>query len=283
MRARSLKPAFFKNELLGSSDPLYGIIFQGLWCLADREGRLEDRPLRIHVEVNPYRDSASTVQALDWLVQHRFVTRYESGGVRYLAIDNFRRHQQPHIKEAPSKIPAPKIQEVSEAPCEHRASTVLAALTPDSPFLTPDSPDPPAASAARGQIETADDGPLPSVPARTLAKIRECYPPGLYGDNDWLLAEREIGGRLAQGVAPADLVGAAAAYAAQQEAIGKAGTQFIASPSRFFARAGKWRGPFPMPAKPETAMDRLQRMTAAPTDDRVIEHEPEFGRFIANG
>jgi hypothetical protein len=30
-------------------------------------------------------------------------------------------------------------------------------------------------------------------------------------------------------------------------------------------------------------MDRLQRMTSGETDDRVIEHEQDFGRFIANG
>ena len=147
MRARNLKPSFFKNEELGSADPLFGIIFQGLWCLADREGRLEDRPLRIHVEVNPYRDSASTVQALDWLVSRRFVTRYEAGGVRYLEINNFARHQQPHIKEAPSKIPPPKKQELTEAPCEHRASTERAALIPDSPFLISDSPNPQSRAA----------------------------------------------------------------------------------------------------------------------------------------
>lgn len=279
MRARNLKPSFFKNEELGSADPLFGIIFQGLWCLADREGRLEDRPLRIHVEVNPYRDSASTVQALDWLVSRRFVTRYEAGGVRYLEINNFARHQQPHIKEAPSKIPPPKKQELTEAPCEHRASTERAALIPDSPFLISDSPNP----QSRAAPVPEDDEALADVPRGTLAKIRDCYPPGLYGDNDWLLAEREISGRLAQGVAPADLVGAAAAYAAQQEAIGKAGTQFITSPSRFFAKAGKWRGPFPLPAKAETAMDRLQRMTAAPTDDRVIEHGQDFGKFLSVG
>ena len=44
MRARNLKPSIFKNELLAVADPLYTLVFEGLWCLADREGRLEDRP-----------------------------------------------------------------------------------------------------------------------------------------------------------------------------------------------------------------------------------------------
>ena len=76
MRARNLKPGLFKNEELGTADPLYTLIFEGLWTLADREGRLEDRPLRIHAEINPYRTALGTEQALDWLVVHRFISRY---------------------------------------------------------------------------------------------------------------------------------------------------------------------------------------------------------------
>ena len=49
-RSRNIKPSLFKNEVLGVADPLYTILFEGLWVLADREGRLEDRPLRIKAE-----------------------------------------------------------------------------------------------------------------------------------------------------------------------------------------------------------------------------------------
>lgn len=137
MRARNLKPGIFKNELLGASDPINTVIFEGLWCLADRAGRLEDRPLRIHVEINPYRHSASTVQALEWLVQHGFVIRYTSGESKLLQIVNFLKHQQPHINEQPSKLPSVSDQGVVIAPYLHSAGTVGLALTPSS--LTPDS------------------------------------------------------------------------------------------------------------------------------------------------
>lgn len=129
-----------------------------------------------------------------------------------------------------------------------------------------------------GEEEEGED-----VPRGTFAKVRDCYPPGLYGDNDWLLAEREMRGRLAAGATPAELVGAAAAYGHQQTAIGKVGSQYIVAPSRFFSKTGKWRGPFPTPPPTETAMDRLRRMTDPPSDNRVIEHEPDFGRFLSNG
>lgn len=184
MRARNLKPSFFKNELLGSADPLYGIIFQGLWCLADRAGRLEDRALRIHVEVNPYRDSASTVLALDWLVLHQFLIRYEVGGVRYLQVVNFAQHQQPHIKEAPSKIPPYENQGVVQAPDEHRASTGLArlipsSLTPDSGLLTPDSPFPPSRAVEPLSL-TAPPAGAPKKVAREKPASRETtIPPDL--------------------------------------------------------------------------------------------------------
>lgn len=49
-RSRNIKPGLFKNEVLGVADPIYTILFQGLWVLADREGRLEDRPMRIKAE-----------------------------------------------------------------------------------------------------------------------------------------------------------------------------------------------------------------------------------------
>jgi hypothetical protein len=145
VRARNLKPGLFLNEKLGSAEPLYSLIFAGLWCLADREGRLEDRPLRIHASINPYRPCASTVQALDWLVQEKFLARYAVLGVQYLAVLNFRDHQQPHVKEASSKIPAPPKTSI------HQEDTTLpgtsTGLTPgkngssrsDSLLLIPDS------------------------------------------------------------------------------------------------------------------------------------------------
>jgi hypothetical protein len=43
MRARSIKPGICDNEILGTADPLYTLLFERLWMMADREGRLEDR------------------------------------------------------------------------------------------------------------------------------------------------------------------------------------------------------------------------------------------------
>ena len=154
MRARNLKPGLFKNELLGTADPINTLIFEGLWTLADREGRLEDRPLRIHAEINPYRHQSSTSQALDWLCAEHFVVRYQVAGVGYIWIPTFLDHQNPHVREPPSKLPAPEKPEKDhgnrEAPVLHSASLVPApvqhksgpadSLFSDSGFPLPDSP-----------------------------------------------------------------------------------------------------------------------------------------------
>lgn len=106
-RARNIKPSFFTNEIIGEADPLIGILFIGLWCLADREGRLEDRPRKIKAELIPYRDSVNTDEMISFLDQHGFILRYEVNGIKYIQILKFEQHQSPHHLEAPSKIPPP--------------------------------------------------------------------------------------------------------------------------------------------------------------------------------
>ena len=106
-RSRNIKPGLFKNEVLGVADPLYTILFQGLWVLADREGRLEDRPMRIKAETLPYRDGIDMESMLDWLASAGFIERYQVLGIRYIQILSFGKHQNPHKNESASVIPAP--------------------------------------------------------------------------------------------------------------------------------------------------------------------------------
>lgn len=107
MRARNLKPSMFKNELLATSDPIYAWVFQGLWCLADREGRLEDRPRRIHLEVNAGRSYETTESALSWLTENGFIERYIAGEIPCICIPSFHKHQNPHQREQPTVLPPP--------------------------------------------------------------------------------------------------------------------------------------------------------------------------------
>ena len=140
-RARNIKPGFFLNENLAECEPLARLLFAGLWCIADREGRLEDRPKRIKAEILPY-DDCDVDKLLNQLAKQGFIIRYEVDDKRYIQISNFLKHQNPHIKEAASTIPPPP--EVEPAPDEHHTSTVLApekhsSFPAGSLILDPDS------------------------------------------------------------------------------------------------------------------------------------------------
>lgn len=136
-RARNIKPGLFKNEILGISDPLYTLLFEGLWLLSDREGRLEDRPMRIKAEIFPYREVEIDAQ-LTWLHAKGFIYRYQVDGIKYIQINTFSKHQNPHCKEPLSEIPEPSY---------NGDTTVSERLlngneTADSGFRIPDSLNP---------------------------------------------------------------------------------------------------------------------------------------------
>jgi hypothetical protein len=113
-RARNIKPGFFANEELVELEFSTRLLFIGLWTIADREGRLEDKPKRIKMALFPA-DNLDVDQALTDLEQHGFILRYEVEGTQYIQILAFSKHQNPHKDEKKSVIPAP---------CEHHASTV---------------------------------------------------------------------------------------------------------------------------------------------------------------
>lgn len=138
-RSRGIKPSIFKNEVLGVADPLYTLLFEGLWCLADREGRLEDRPLRIKAEVFPYRDGIDINAMLNWLQAQGFIRRYEAEGKKCILVCEFVKHQNPHKNEAPSELPAPLAEAVPNKSEQLPNKSEALGLTPDSCSLTPDS------------------------------------------------------------------------------------------------------------------------------------------------
>ena len=123
------------SEGLASCSIHSRLLFIGLWCMADRSGRLEDRPLRIKAELFPY-DNCDIEAMLEELAGKKdcdgtpsFILRY-GDKKRYIQIVNFLKHQTPHIKEQASIIPAPDM---------HGASTSETHLIPDSGFLIADT------------------------------------------------------------------------------------------------------------------------------------------------
>lgn len=166
-RARNIKPSFFKNELLGEADPLLGLLFISLWTLADKAGRLEDRPLRIKAETFPYRENIDINGYLTQLVTLGFIERYKVGITSIIEIINFVKHQTPHSTEKASELPAKLIDKpLTDIVALNNASasviSYINVLIPDSsntdsPLLIPDSSNTYVQSAEKSAEPKSDD------------------------------------------------------------------------------------------------------------------------------
>lgn len=260
VRARNLKPGIFKNELLATSDPLNTWIFEGLWCLADREGRLEDRPRRIHLEINPGRAFEGTEAALAWLAKHGFIIRYAHGSGQYIQIVSFAKHQNPHVREPASSIPPPGVSteqapdnrthineykpEASHgsAPDKHQAGPALSSFPlPESPSLTPEK----NTHTARASLSPADQAEAHVM----FERIRKLYPP-FAGRQNWIHVEVHCHNRIAEGSSWNELIDAVKRYAAYVKGGGVSSTAFVLSPEKFFSAGDDpWKQQWPLPEK----------------------------------
>jgi hypothetical protein len=174
VRARNIKPAFFKNDALAELGFGERLLFIGLWCMADREGRLEYRPKKIKMELFPA-DNVDIEAGLDDLARQGFVLIYDANGQRYIQIVNFKKHQRPHRNEVESTIPAPTAEgsttkvesETDQGSKSDEPRNV--SLRPDTGYRIPDvlipdtqknaadaAPDKPA----RGRRAPPDDAPF---------------------------------------------------------------------------------------------------------------------------
>jgi len=176
-RARNIKPGFFKNYELADLGPHCQLLFAGLWCLADKEGRLEDKPRLIKVEVFPYYE-VDVNRELTKLERCDFVRRYVAHGVPVIEILNFKRHQSPHHTEKASELPGWEERD-PVSPCFETKQAINGdatvnpqiedggnppdSLIPDS--LIPDSLIPDSLGSAGGAVA------LPAAPASKPAKV----------------------------------------------------------------------------------------------------------------
>jgi len=109
MRSRNIKPDFFLNEDLSELDPYARILFIGLWCYADREGRFEWRPKRIKAAIFPYEEIDITCHLMS-LHAMTLILQYNIDGDLFGVIPKFKKHQHPHPHEAKSRIPPPPVE-----------------------------------------------------------------------------------------------------------------------------------------------------------------------------
>lgn len=241
-RARSLKPGFFSNEDLIELPFEHRLLFAGLWTLADREGRMEDRPKRIKLNIFPG-DNVDVEAGLSLLAGRGFIRRYEVNAVKYIQICAWSKHQSPHIKESASTIPAP---------CERHASTSVAALipsslTPDSGLLTPD-----CVSIARVDPVVIDE-----VDRHEEFQTLKASYPNFTGRQDWLNAEHYCRQRIDEGMTWAQLIAATRRFRAYCDAGGVSGPQYVMTPGKFFSASDKpWQQSWkPPPSKADKRLD----------------------------
>lgn len=168
-RTRSIKPGFFANEYLADLSPLTRLLFIGLWTIADREGRLEDRPRRIKAELLPYDaiDATSIDEMLQRLHEAGFITRYVVDGDTFIEVVNFAKHQNPHVKERPSEIPAPSMGQVQERHYPDRMPT------PDKHYV--DMPLAHQEAAATSEQEPKPDPDPSREPSRQDRRFEEFW------------------------------------------------------------------------------------------------------------
>ena len=114
-RIRYLKPDFFNDSDIGKLSPLARLLFEGLWCHADRNGRLPDRPEELKLKILPY-DDVDVDELLAELAAPKsaghgsFIERYTALGKGYIQVHNFKEHQRPHGQEKELYPPPPDIQ-----------------------------------------------------------------------------------------------------------------------------------------------------------------------------
>lgn len=109
---------------MGELTPLARLLFIGLWTLADRSGRLEERLGTIRIQVFPFDNlepmGFSMLALIEELARPRkhspgaFITRYTVDGARYIQINGFTKHQKCHPNEPKSELPScPQLQPTS--------------------------------------------------------------------------------------------------------------------------------------------------------------------------
>jgi hypothetical protein len=109
-RCRTIRPGFMTNEHLPELGMAAHLLYPMLWMIADREGRLEDRPRRIKNECMPAYD-VDIEELLSQLASgdDPFIQRYEVDGKWYIQIIKWKVQQSPHHTEKASVIPEPPL------------------------------------------------------------------------------------------------------------------------------------------------------------------------------
>ena len=199
MRARNIKPGFYKDEKLVECSAWARLLAPGLWMLADKEGRLADKPKQIKMEVFPA-DSVDVEPLLRELHTHKHILRYEMNGLKYIQVLGFSEHQSPHYSEKISMIPAPVREDSGTSPPSSTGdSGKEVPSSSDIPKPKPKTPEPQPPDLLNPDSPTEDS---PNVaanaasahpPEKPKPKTAKAYTPAF--DNFWSIYPRRDGSK----------------------------------------------------------------------------------------
>jgi hypothetical protein len=119
-RIRTIKPEFFTSEDIVALSPLARLLFVGLWCEADKEGRLTWKPKTFKMRYLPADEC--DVDALCAELVARGVVKLYGDGLAY--VPSFTSHQHINPRESASNLPDPDACTTRAPRVSTRASTV---------------------------------------------------------------------------------------------------------------------------------------------------------------
>lgn len=108
MRARWLKPEFFRDKKMGAAGPIVALVYEALWCLADDSGVVPCDPESVKGEMFVWWSAVGVPEitgALRHLSEQKIICLFQSGDDLFCRIRSFTRHQSIH---KPSKFRYPK-------------------------------------------------------------------------------------------------------------------------------------------------------------------------------
>lgn len=198
MRTRNVKPGFFKDEALAQCRPEARILFLGLSCLADKDGRLKEKLGEIKADVFPHHEYPIAAM-LEELSAQKLIVRYQWGDLKLIQVckdaDTFRKHARPHPDERSEGFPPPAVKPHGEsrefpASCAvslTHISTTVADVAEKKPDQTSDAT---LTADSQTLVDSLVERGLPAAVAKQLvqaadpALIREVLP--YHAEQKWM-------------------------------------------------------------------------------------------------
>ncbi len=251
-RIRTVKPEIWTDERVGECSIPARLLFIATWNFADDHGGLDRSAKQLKAQAFPY-DNIDCEPLVQELLNAGLLVEYESGGKKYLHIRGFRKHQK-NEKPAAPRFPLYSGEDTPSASGAPDASSGGAGGSSGATAASDGGTERSGGSSSSlGMIKEGkitQDARATAGSAGDFAKLKAAYPEGTYRQSEWLLAERDVEHHLANGHNWPELHAGVERYAVQCRVKASVGTQFVLSPSKFFARgpAPKFLEPYPLPA-----------------------------------